>query len=465
MRGLRGRLLLALLATAAVTLGVAALALLSPLRERLREADADAVRQAALLTRPQLETLLEREGGIGSRVTDLVFDLQERTGARVLLIPAEPIDLDRALDTGSSPTRYDDVFQVAGQVRTFESDTAEGTRIAVPLRTDDRFSHVLALRRASDEAGSAFTTVRDAFLTAGALSLLVALMVGFALSGALVRRLERLRATALRLAAQGPDAPEPEDKGLDEIGDLSRAFGAMQRALRRQEEARRQFVATASHELRTPITSLSGNLELLAEDLDSGRVDLEDAREQIAGAQGELRRLTSLATELLEVSRLDAGVALHPEPVELGELGRAVAAEFALRAGELGVALDVVEPRAPVWARADPGAAARVARILLDNALRFAPAGTAVRVVAGYRGERAILEVRDRGPGVPPAERDAIFERFRRGSSTGGEGGFGLGLAIGRELAERMAGALRLAPSAEGARFELDLPIEQPQDV
>ena len=119
----------------------------------------------------------------------------------------------------------------------------------------------------------------------------------------------------------------------------------MQRELRRQEAARRSFVATASHELRTPLTSLQGTIELLDEDLRDGRLDQEDARRQVQGAQRELRRLARLAGELLDLSRLDADVALRDEPVELGELSRAVAAEFELRAAEADVELG--SPRRP----------------------------------------------------------------------------------------------------------------------
>ena len=86
-----------------------------------------------------------------------------------------------------------------------------------------------------------------------------------------------------------------------------------------------------------------------------------------------------------------------------------------------------------------------------------------MRLEAAYHGERATVEVRDAGPGVPPDERERIFERFQRGSATGGEEGFGLGLAIGRELAERLGGRLDLVEDGEpGARFVLSLPIELP---
>jgi signal transduction histidine kinase len=238
----------------------------------------------------------------------------------------------------------------------------------------------------------------------------------------------------------------------------------MQEALRRQEAARRAFVSTASHELRTPLTSVQGTLELLEEDLRDGRLDTRDAQTQLAAAQTQLRRLGRLANELLDLSRLDAQVALRSEPVELGELSRAVAAEFELQAREREIEVVVEPPPGPCWAAGDPGAVARVVRILLDNALRYSPPGRLVRVVPAYHGERATVEVCDHGPGVAEEERELVFERFHRGSAPSGAGGFGLGLAIGRELAGRMGGSLELLPprSDEGARFRLSLQIELP---
>ena len=106
----------------------------------------------------------------------------------------------------------------------------------------------------------------------------------------------------------------------DEVGDLARTFALMQQQLRRQEEARRAFVATASHELRTPVASLDGLLELLDEDLQSGQPDLNDARTLLDRARGQSRRLGRLAADLLDLSRIDAQTDLRSEPVELGEL-------------------------------------------------------------------------------------------------------------------------------------------------
>jgi signal transduction histidine kinase len=472
---LRTRLLLALLATSVVTLGVAALALLSPLQDKLDSQSRASVEAAALATRPALVAALARSRGtVNPDVDEILATLAQRTDARVGLFDATPTNLYPF--GGITDPNVADLRTVVVTGQTQASASKDGSGVAVVIRpsakgtpnsklSNDAAFRILVVRK-SDPGGSAVDVVRSAFLTAAVIGLGVAFLLGIALSTGLSRRLGRLRRTALALARDGVNAPPPPvDDGADEVGDLARALASMQQALRRQELARRAFVATASHELRTPLTSLQGNLELLLEDLDAGHLDVEDASEVLRGGQQQLRRLSNLASELLDLSRLDAGVALRREPVEVGELCRAVAAEFALRARARDVALEVVPPTGPVWAAGDPGAVARVARILIDNALRFSPPGEAIRVTAAYAGERALLEVTDHGPGVPLDEHDLIFERFQRGTRTGGEGGFGLGLAIGRELARRLGGELALATQTDGAgaRFVLTLPIEMPR--
>jgi signal transduction histidine kinase len=321
---------------------------------------------------------------------------------------------------------------------------------------------------------STVEVVRNAFLVAAAAGLGVALLLGLGLTTTLLRRLERLREAAVRSQELRLDEPVEADEHRDEVGELSRAFADMQERLRRQERARQAFVATASHELRTPLASLDGTLELLGDDLDPRRLDLDDARKRAARAREYSLRLSHLATDLLDLSRLDADVALRAEPVELDELCRAVAAEFERRADELNVEIDVSSGAAPCWAQGDPGSLARIVRILLDNACGVAPLGSVVQVHTEPLDGNACLTVTDDGPGVPEEERERIFERFERGSSTAGRSGFGLGLAIGRELAVRMRGSLSLVDNANGgeargtrtgARFRLRVPAARPEDL
>jgi signal transduction histidine kinase len=450
--GLRPRLLAALVLTAAVTLGTAAIALLGPLQDRLREDASNSLRAAVLASRPGIESNLFRK-----RFHENASDLATRTDARVQVYSDDAYvtkDYDSGTGDEAPPA---DVYTVLRTRATVERVTPDEASMAVLLRRGEGGPPigVAIARKPLTDVAATVDQVQDAFLTAALIGLLVAIVLGTGVSSTLLRRLERLRQAAVA------NAPVPHDDARDEVGDLARALASMHESLSRQEAARRAFVATASHELRTPLTLLQGMLELLDDDLREGRVDLDDAHEQIAGAQKQLRRLEHLASDLLDLSRLDSEAPLRSEPVELGELSRAVAAEFELRAADRGLSVDVVPPIGPCWAKGDPGAVARIVRILLDNALRFAPEHEPVRVVAAYHGETATVEVSDAGPGVPIAERDLIFERFRRGSSTGGEEGFGLGLAIGRELAQRLGGRLELA-DGEGARFVLSLPIELP---
>jgi signal transduction histidine kinase len=175
--------------------------------------------------------------------------------------------------------------------------------------------------------------------------------------------------------------------------------------------------------------------------------------------------LGRLAADLLDLSRIDAQVDLRSEPVELGELSRAVLAEFELGTGERGIITVLNDDGGPVWALGDPGSVARILRILLDNAVRLSPKGGEVAVEL-HNGDAASLSVCDQGPGVPRDERELIFERFKRGRQTAGQVGFGLGLAIGRELAVRMGGELVLEErDCPGARFTLRLPVAKAPEV
>ena len=461
--GLRPRLLVALVATSAVTLLAAALALLPPLKDRLRDETVKSTRRAAGAQLASFEHALSPIDC--DRLARLIQELVDQTSSNVYVvdaIPQPPLACagDLADPHAASDVTAQQALNTAMSAQDLHGDNLE---LVYPLLGKGSIPlGALIVRKPLRNVAGAVSEVRTAFLKAAFIGLGVALLLGLGFAATLLRRLERLRRTAQRVTAEGAGAPRPHDDGRDEIGDLARSFAAMQAALQRQEEARRAFVATASHELRTPLTSLSGMLELLDEDLAEGRLDIPDAQQQVAAARTELRRLNNLAAELLDLSRLDAGVPLRSEPIELGELSRAVASEFGARAGEGGVSLDVVPPVGPCWASGDPGAVARVLRILLDNALRFSPAGSSIRVAARYAGDQACFEVADAGPGVPVAERELIFERFQRGSRTGGEGGFGLGLAIGRELAERLGGSLRLVDSDAGACFVCALPIELP---
>jgi signal transduction histidine kinase len=314
----------------------------------------------------------------------------------------------------------------------------------------------LVVRKSLDDNRAAVAVVRRAVPVAGGVAILLAAGLGIALGFGLLRRLERLRRDARRLAEEGIDQPLVLDAYRDEVGEVARALETMRSRLHAEERGRQAFLATASHELRTPLASLRGTVELLEEELARGAPDLGGIRRRAAAARRQTDRLTGLAEDLLDLGRLDGDATLAREPIELSELAGTLTAEIAADAHAAGVMVELDAP-APVWAEADPRATARILRALLDNALRHgAPRGGAVTVAVDTAGDRARLRVSDTGAGVPEAERERIFGRFERGERAGA--GFGLGLAIARGLARQMGGDVSARAVPRGACFEATLP-------
>jgi signal transduction histidine kinase len=238
--------------------------------------------------------------------------------------------------------------------------------------------------------------------------------------------------------------------------DLAQAVGRpRERACAEREEAQRRFVATAAHELRTPITSLHVMLDLLEDALAGDEPDLADAREQVTRANALSARVAALCRDLLDLTRLETGVPMRRERVELRDATRTVIAEFPRAVGRVDI-----DPRAAsaVWALADPSGVAQILRILVENGLRFAPAGTRLTIGVREGQGHAEIAVSNAGPAIAGVNRDRIFQRFERGCGPQEDSGFGLGLAIGRELARRMGGELRLDAAAWPTRFVVELP-------
>jgi signal transduction histidine kinase len=480
--------------TTVATLAVAAVTLLGPLENSLKNAAKQTLKSEVVSNRGAVRRFTALDPGVaayaaipgktaaavalrdqgldvGKRLSGLLDQLGSKVGAAEVSLLGypnlahEPQLPPLRTSTGDADLagrdNYNDVTK-AFRTRSvaYSFGTIGGTdyvRAAIPFRAaGGRWA--LAIRKPIDEIPAAVNAVAKAFLVAALAGLALTLVLGIPLAATLVRRLRRLRMAALSVTQEGPGVEVPVDRAQDEVGDLARTFATMQRQLRQQEEARRAFVATASHELRTPLTSLDGMLELLEDDLRSGEVDLEEARALLERARMQSRRLGRLAADLLDLSRLDAEIKLRSEPVELGELSRAVLAEFDLSTGERGISSALEAGAEQVWALGDPGSVARIVRILLDNALRASPSGAEIKVLI-EGGSPVALSVCDRGPGIEAEDRATIFQRFQRGRATSGQGGFGLGLAIGRELAERMGGELVLDESyAPGAKFTLKLP-------
>ena len=311
-----------------------------------------------------------------------------------------------------------------------------GTRYVVLLQSD----------LGNVDAAVALTQRRSVL---GALLALPLAVAAGALGAALLtRRIRRLEQASTRIANGNLSTPI-EDRGQDEINDLAMSLDRMRDELAATDAARRAFVANASHELRTPVFAISGFLELLLDEDDE-----EHRRSFLATMKDQVDRLTRLATDLLDLSRLDAGkVTIEREPVELSAVADSVARDLAPIAARRSVTL-AVDPGAAM-ALGDETRIGQIARVLVDNAVRHNPVGVEILIASEREGAVARLRVEDSGPHIPDTEVTKIFTRFSRGSGAGE--GSGLGLAIASELAERMGGRLFLDQSGPHKAFCLNL--------
>ncbi len=323
---------------------------------------------------------------------------------------------------------------------------------AKPLRVRGRLQYVFVMADDLAEVQDTVSLIRRQVLVSGAIALLIAVAAGYAVAGALAARVERLERAARKVAG-GDFSDRVVADHDDELGQLAAAFADMQSQLARLDGARKQFIAQASHELRTPIFSLGGFLELLEdEDLD------EETRARfIAQVRGQVERLRKLTTELLDLSRMEAGaLVLRPEPTDVAVLAHEVAAEFTPAAARHGSRLAVRADDPGLEIEADPERVAQVLRILLDNALVHTPPGTDIDVSARRVDGHVRLRVADTGLGIKRQTMPHIFEPFFTDGDAGR--GAGLGLAIAHELAEQMQGELAVRSAPGNTAFTLVLP-------
>jgi len=331
--------------------------------------------------------------------------------------------------------------------------------VARPLFFQGRVARVAIYSEPLNDVARSVALIRNKILLSGAIAIVLALLAGTLVARALSQRVKRLERAAWQVAG-GDFSAHFEVDSQDELGQLARALGAMQRQLAELDSARERFIAVASHELRTPIFSLGGFLELIEDE----ELDEETRRQFLAELRLQVDRLVRLTTALLDLSRLEAGgLELHPEPVDLSEVARTVTGEFvpALAGHNSHLKLRLTHEPLPVVC--DPDRVAQVLRILIDNAITHTPPGTDMVVTATRIGPYPIdgegaggarITVRDHGPGVPREAMPRLFEPF---FTSDGVQGSGLGLAIAHELADRMRGRLyaESAPGRTVFTFEL----------
>jgi signal transduction histidine kinase len=461
-RSVGAQLSLALLIVVAVALGVVYENVVPSLKNRLIETRISQLEEAGA-------NLALRVPGTPVDEQNFVENAAASTNARVLLVSllaAEPEPLLQVFRDSRGATLSEDIQSDPIAIRALLSERSEsgtvergGRRYAeAVVLVPSRSAALLLTDSLSSQLSSVHQVQRRLLIATGA-ALLIALLLGYGGAWMFARRIRRLERAADRIASGRFDEPV-RDTGGGELRRLADAFERMRVRLAQLDDARREFVANASHELRTPLFSLGGFLELLSDE----ELDEPTRREFLASMREQVTRLTKLASDLLDLTRLDAGrLTVEREPVDLLALAEELAEEFRPVAQGTEHSLRVAASE-PVFADADELRVLQIGRILVENALLHTPPGAAVQVRSSLWDGQAVLEVEDEGPGIAAEQLEQLFERFYRLDGTRASGS-GLGLAIARELAELMDGRIEAESLPGRTVFRLLLPEANAADA
>ncbi len=371
----------------------------------------------------------------------------------------------RGADLGTDPL----VAQaLAGRTasRTQDVDGEATLHMALPATLEERLVGVVYLSQPLRDVTAVVSDLRAQWLRATVVALFLSGAVGLLLSRAVAQPVRRLTAAAGAVARGQFDQHVPV-KSRDELGRLSQAFNDMTARLQAARQMQVDFVANVSHELRTPLTSVKGMVETLRD----GAVDDPSVRDRfLETVEDETDRLIRLVNDLLTLSRADSeALNLRRERVDVKALAQEVVAQLAPQAEAQELALTVqADPGLPsAWADAD-----RVAQVLLnllDNALKYSPPGGTVtlRLLTAAEGE-LVVQVRDRGIGIPTDDLSHVGQRFYRADKARSRagGGSGLGLAIARALVQAHGGRLWLeSQEGQGTVASFTLPAWNHRDV
>lgn len=392
------------------------------------------------------------------RLREIVRETAAETGRRVLITDEE----GRALADSAGEARRGALLATSerpellaalqGEIdfRRRFSDTLgeELLLVSMPVAEEEQ---VIGAVRLSARTAAVTSQVRESWLRLALIGLAViaaGLVLAWIFATSLARPVRRLAQAADRLG-KGDLGARAETGGPKEIGRLATSFNRMADTLSATVAGQRDFIANASHQLRTPLTGLKLRLEALGSE--GGRT-----AEQAAKAEAELDRLSELVDDLLELTRASASEPTG-KAVDLAAAARAAVERWRGPVEQAGkrIELDRGES-ALVWANETD--IAHVLDNLIENSLRYTPTGTAISVAAWSEDGAGVFAVADDGPGIPPEERPRLFERFYRGSTGKQSGpGTGLGLAIVAELVRRWSGKIELR-EGPGTRVEGTFP-------
>ena len=360
------------------------------------------------------------------------------SGGQATLPPGEkvhlPIARARSVAAGTLPAYFSDA-------------TVNG--IHLRIYTMPGGSHtVLQIARPLTEVDHALSRIRLLFLIISLVAVAGAATLGLLVSRTTLRPVKRLTEDAERIASTNDLSDRADQSRTDELGRLAHAFNTMLDALTGSISAQRQLVADASHELRTPLSTIRTNLEVLEL---HGQMPPDERRRILAEATEELREMTHLIDELVELARGDVQV-LTMEPTRLDLIAEETVAAAARRSGA-----EIRLNATPTTVEAAPGALASAISNLLDNALKWSPPDATIEVTV----DNGTVAVRDHGQGIDPADLPHLFDRFYRAKSARTMPGSGLGLAIVRQVAEAHGGTVNAeAAQGGGSLFTLRLPTQ-----
>jgi two-component system, OmpR family, sensor kinase len=331
-----------------------------------------------------------------------------------------------------------------------------------PIFIRGQFVGVVQFARSLAEQDESLETLRTTLLVGSLLVVVLAFILGWVLSGAALRPIQRITDTAHVIGAQHDFDRRVDYHGPpDEVGRLATTFNDMlnelQGAYRQTEQtlqSQRRLVADASHELRTPLTTIRGNLGLLQRQPPIGE---DDQAAVMTDMVDETDRLIRLVNDLLVLARSDAGRPLRQERVPIVPLVDDICRQAKLLGEQCTIVCEAVPA---VSVRGDQDAIKQVLLILLDNALKFTPAGGTITIGATKNDRVAAIRVRDTGPGIAPEALPHIFERFYRSDEARSGSGAGLGLAIAQELIAAQQGEITVeSEMGKGSTFTVTLPL------
>jgi signal transduction histidine kinase len=342
-------------------------------------------------------------------------------------------EIDAALSGGTDP-----------QIRYSEELATDLLATAVPIQDEGDTVGAVRITKPMSEVISQTRRATFGLVAVGLAGLVSGLLLAWALAGSLARPLRHLADTSERLGTGDLAARTEDVKGAEEIEQLGRSFDQMADRLERTVSAQREFVANASHQLRTPLTGIKLRLEsALDSDPDP------ELRTQLEAADREVNRLAEIVARLLVMSKeIEEGQVTR---VDVGDAISRALARWEERASRLGASLLARGEGGD--AQGNPADVDQILDNLLDNAIAYAP-GEIVLETRRQEG-RVVVAVQDQGPGIPEAERERVTDRFFRGRGAPA-GGSGLGLAIARELAEKWGGSLQVR-SAEGGGTRVEI--------